>query len=73
MKCGHRCFEIGGPWIDADPNCPFHGYEAQAKEKRAHTEESLITSKKEELFQLIHDAEDLYDIKNVLLELAELI
>jgi len=21
-----RCYEIGGPWIDVDPNCPIHGH-----------------------------------------------
>jgi hypothetical protein len=25
MRCEHRCFEIGGPWIDASPSCPEHG------------------------------------------------
>ena len=23
--CGHRCFEIGGPFIAEDPSCPTHG------------------------------------------------
>jgi len=32
MSCD--CYKVGGPWIAEDPNCPKHGYEAQAKEER---------------------------------------
>lgn len=28
-ECGNRCYEIGGPWISFDPECPVHGYEAR--------------------------------------------
>ena len=38
MRC--ECYRIGGPFIAEDPNCPIHGYEAQAREKeeRAYRE-----------------------------------
>lgn len=29
MGCQSRCYEIGGPWIAEDPNCPIHGVDAQ--------------------------------------------
>ena len=66
MNCGHECFKIGGPWIDVDPNCPFHGYEAQANEKCAN-------SHREEIYEMIENAEDLGDIKIILRELLEMI
>jgi len=31
---GCRCYEIGGPFIGADPDCPAHGAEAQAEQAR---------------------------------------
>jgi hypothetical protein len=37
MACVYECNKIGGPWIDVNPMCPFHGYEAQ-KEERAREE-----------------------------------
>jgi len=27
-----QCFQIGGPFISEDPDCPLHGVEAQARE-----------------------------------------
>ena len=24
MSCRHECYQIGGPWIGANPNCPVH-------------------------------------------------
>lgn len=27
--CDRRCYEIGGPWITFDPECPVHGNDAQ--------------------------------------------
>lgn len=32
MSCD--CYRVGGPWIAEDPNCPQHGYEAQAEQER---------------------------------------
>lgn len=29
FKCGRECFQIDGPWIDADPECPLHGPKAR--------------------------------------------
>jgi hypothetical protein len=31
--CERECYRIGGPWISADPDCPVHGAETQAREK----------------------------------------
>ena len=31
-SCGRGCGVIGGPWIDHDPACPFHGHEARLRE-----------------------------------------
>ena len=36
-----ECYEIGGPFIGADPDCPTHGIEAQLERERfqLHDEE----------------------------------
>lgn len=34
MSCASRCYEIGGPWITYDPDCPIHGNEAQERDSR---------------------------------------
>lgn len=31
--CPSQCYQIGGPWISSDPDCPVHGVETQAREK----------------------------------------
>ena len=30
-----ECYQIGGPFIAEDPNCPMHGLDAQAREREA--------------------------------------
>ena len=36
MYCEYQCYEIGGPWIAENPNCPIHGPNAP-KEKTLDT------------------------------------
>lgn len=31
MNCKHGCFDIGGPWIAEDPDCPVHGVGANPR------------------------------------------
>jgi len=38
MSC--QCYQIGGPFIAEDPDCPAHGTEAQAARARQEAEES---------------------------------
>ena len=64
MSCGHRCYEIGGPWITVDPDCPIHGTDAQA-ERYAQDE------RKEWIHKRIHDAESIEDIKLILISIVE--
>lgn len=35
------CYKIGGPWIDVDPECSEHGYEAQRRREEAETRGGL--------------------------------
>ncbi len=37
-----ECYKIGGPWIDFDPECPAHGYEAQRKEREQEQEKNAF-------------------------------
>lgn len=40
--CGRECYTIGGPWIEEDPDCPVHGYEAvRAQRQREELFERL--------------------------------
>jgi hypothetical protein len=39
MRCDRKCYEIGGPWIEADPNCPVHG--SGGTEEQERSRESL--------------------------------
>lgn len=42
MGCDRGCYTVGGPWVDFDPNCPQHGYQAQrdeAERERMHAEQ----------------------------------
>lgn len=34
MSCPNHCYEVGGPWIEEDPNCPVHGTEAQRRDRQ---------------------------------------
>ena len=29
-----ECYQIGGPWIAEDPNCPIHGHQSHGREDR---------------------------------------
>ncbi len=33
MFCDYECYQIGGPWIAENPNCPVHGAEAQRRDR----------------------------------------
>lgn len=49
MSCGNHCYEIGGPWIQEDPNCPVHGTEARAAERQREAELAEKDARIEEL------------------------
>jgi hypothetical protein len=66
MKCEYQCNEVGGPWIAENPNCPFHGYDAQREEKQRDRI-------KEQLYQQISQAQTLEEMKPVLYEIVEMI
>jgi hypothetical protein len=66
MKCGYQCHEIGGPWISENPECPVHGIEAQREEK--YREQT-----KEQLYQQIHEAKDIEDLRLILYSMVEMI
>ena len=40
-----ECYKIGGPWIDVDPECPEHGYEAQRRREEAETRSGDIEAR----------------------------
>lgn len=56
------CYRIEGPWIGADPNCPTHGVEAQRKRDEAC-----------KLRTRVEAANDVEDLKELLLEILDLI
>ena len=66
MRCEYQCYEVGGPWIAENPYCPVHGREAQEEEKRRERT-------KERLYQEIHDAKDIEDLRLILYNIVEMI
>jgi len=59
-NCNHQCHEVGGPWIAEDPNCPVHGYEAQAAAREQQEREDAILAAVEILKDLAHGQEHSY-------------
>ena len=58
-----ECYQIGGPWIAEDPDCPVHGTEAQRKERERY-----------KLRERIEEASTLLEMKgNLLLEVLSLL
>ena len=53
MSC--QCYQIGGPFISFDPNCPAHGLEAQAKEREQ--EQAEIEQLREQEIALARELE----------------
>ena len=59
MRC--ECYRIGGPFIAEDPNCPIHGYEAQAREKEERAYRESEEEKQNELLARIIALEEKID------------
>ena len=59
MSC--ECYRIGGPFIAEDPNCPIHGYEAQAREKEEKAYRESEEEKQNELLARIIALEEKID------------
>ena len=54
-------YRIGGPFIAEDPNCPIHGYEAQAREKEERAYRESEEEKQNELLARIIALEEKID------------
>ena len=59
MRC--ECYRIGGPFIAEDPDCPIHGYEAQAREKEERAYRESEEEKQNELLARIIALEEKID------------
>lgn len=49
MKCEYQCYEIGGPWIAENPNCPVHSIEAQRQQEIEQSEQQKLEDRVSEL------------------------
>lgn len=56
-----ECYQIGGPFIAEDPDCPIHGSEAQLREK-------LREEKEKELLEKIKSATTVEEMRNTMVE-----
>ena len=56
MSC--ECYKIGGPFIAEDPNCPFHGTEAQMREEEAAAKEASVQTEIDALKARVKRLED---------------
>ena len=59
MRC--ECYRVGGPFIAEDPDCPIHGYEAQAREKEERAYRESEEEKQNELLARIIALEEKID------------
>ena len=67
MSCGRGCYEIGGPWITCDPDCPEHGYEARQRADRLaelEAENAALRAKVEAYDALVMSYEDLIEFSS---------
>ncbi len=55
VGCQSRCYEPGGPWIQEDPNCPIHGYEAQRAEREREQERQEREEREEDLAEQLEE------------------
>lgn len=44
-----ECYQVGGPWIDYDPDCPIHGNDARRFREEAENEHYALESRVETL------------------------
>ena len=51
MSC--QCYQIGGPFISFDPDCPAHGLEAQAREREQEREDAERAAREQAREQLL--------------------
>jgi hypothetical protein len=57
-----QCFQIGGPFIAEDPDCPAHGWQAQSRDSEI---QALRTR--------LHSADSIEELRSLMLELIDLI
>lgn len=55
MSC--QCYQIGGPFISFDPDCPAHGLEAQAREREQEAEQMEQAQREARMEQRIVELE----------------
>ena len=66
MRCGYHCHEVGGPYIAENPDCPVHGYQAQAEADRR---EEL----RDRLRQAVAEAQTMDEVKAVINDVLDLL
>lgn len=62
MNCGYECYQIGGPWIAENPNCPVHGAEAQRRDRDLDLLEDRISQ-----------AQTIEDLRELMLEILAML
>lgn len=60
------CYQIGGPWIAEDPDCPTHGIAAQGRRSDREFTVSSIRSR-------LRQADDIGSLKEIIYELLDMI
>lgn len=67
MSC--QCYQIGGPFISFDPDCPAHGLDAQAREREEEVERQEAQAREEALLSRVEELEKL--VEQLRTELAQ--
>lgn len=55
---GCECYQIGGPFISFDPDCPAHGLEAQREAREAEEEREAREARIAALERRVSELED---------------
>lgn len=54
-----ECYQVGGPWISEDPDCPTHGDEARSRATKAANLEDEVERLEAEVARLTRRLEAL--------------
>lgn len=66
MSC--ECYKIGGRFIAEDPDCPFHGVEAQSRERNKENSMDQIKDILEQLYKQEIVPEEAFDEINKIID-----
>jgi len=71
--CAYHCYEVGGPYISENPNCPIHGSDARWEREQAERDQEQRNSVLDDIFVDVKKADSLDDLRRSILCLIDVI